>query len=161
MEMEFRMELPLDNEGYLRRQCPRCERIFKWHSDSDAESSGKPESPEVYFCPYCGDPSPTDQWFTDEQVDYIQGLASIEAMRMVERELKPSVDRLNQKSGSLVSMEVEVPQTAPPSPLFEPDDMVAVEPPCHPEEPIKVIEGWQGELHCLVCGDRFVLPVDS
>jgi hypothetical protein len=98
-----------------------------------------------------------DQWFTDEQVDYIQALASIEAMRLVARELKPSVDRLNRSGSGFVSMDLRVPQTAPPTPLFEPDDMVAVEPPCHPDEPIKVAEGWVGELHCLVCGDPFIV----
>jgi hypothetical protein len=36
--------------------------------------------------------------------------------------------------------------------------MIAVEPPCHPDEPIKVSEEWDKELHCLVCGKIFVLP---
>ncbi len=29
--MSFPIELPLDDDGYLRRQCPTCERLFKWH----------------------------------------------------------------------------------------------------------------------------------
>jgi endogenous inhibitor of DNA gyrase (YacG/DUF329 family) len=155
------MELPLDSEGYLRRQCPKCERVFKWHSDSDQGGSGESEQPDAYFCPYCGEPSPIDQWYTDEQVDYIQALAAIEAMRIVERELKPSVDRLNQTGGGFVSMELKLPTAVPPSPLFEPDDMVAVEPPCHPEEPVKLMEGWEGELYCLICGEGFIIPGES
>jgi len=161
MGMEMRMELPLDSDGYLRRQCPRCERVFKWHSDSDEEGSGEPGPSTVYFCPYCGEPSPSDQWFTDAQVDYIQALASVEAMRMVERELRPSLDRFNKTGHGFVGLELEIPRSVPPPPLFEPDDMLAIEPPCHPEDPIKVIEDWEGELHCLVCGERFVLLTES
>ena len=33
-----------------------------------------------------------------------------------------------------------------------PDDMVMVEPPCHPAEPLKVPEDATGSVHCLVCG---------
>ena len=36
--------------------------------------------------------------------------------------------------------------------------MVRVDVPCHPEEPTKVDEGWDGEVACLVCGIRY--PVD-
>lgn len=163
MEIQIPMELPLDSDGYLRRQCPRCERVFKWHHDSDDDRPDGSEAPEVYFCPYCGKPSPPDQWLTDEQVDYAQALLAIEAANMVERELRPSFDRLNRSGQGLIRVQVEhVPRsTPPPPPLFEPDDMIAVEPPCHPAEPIKVIEDWDGELHCLICGDPFVLPPES
>lgn len=160
--MEMRIELPLDSDGYIRRQCPRCERVFKWHhAASDDVDGAEEDTPEEYYCPYCGEPSAPDQWFTDEQVDYIQALASAEALRMVEQQLKPTVDTVN-RAGGFIKMDLEVPNAIPPAPLFEPDDMVAVEPPCHPEEPIKV-EPWDGkvELHCLVCGDPFVVTSAS
>lgn len=161
MGIAMQVELPLDSEGYLRRQCPRCERVFKRHSNPDTEGSGETEPTIVYFCPYCGEPSPSDQWFTDEQVDYIQALASTETVRMVQRQLQPSVERFNRTSDGLVSMKLDIPESVPPPPLFEPGDMLAIEPPCHPEDPIKVIEGWQGELHCLVCGEPFVVSAEG
>lgn len=40
-------------------------------------------------------------------------------------------------------------------PLHEPDDMVIVEPPCHPEEPVKVPDDAQAPFHCLDCGTPF------
>ncbi len=154
--MEIPFELPLDNDGYLRRQCPKCERSFKRHPDHEEHPADHAADPVVYYCPYCGAPATTDQWWTDEQVDYAQALASMEAMRLVERELRPAADRLN-RSSDFLKMEFEVPRVGPPAPLFEPDDMIAVEPPCHPEEPLKIIEEWDGELHCLMCGRAFVL----
>lgn len=47
---------------------------------------------------------------------------------------------------------VEIPA---PDHLHEPDDMVIVEPPCHPNEPLKVSDAAAQRLHCLVCGERF------
>ena len=137
--MEIHVSLPLDSDGYIRRQCPRCARTFKWHFTEDGvEESGSTEV-EVYFCPYCGEPSALDQWFTDEQVDYIQTLASNEAIKVVASNLKSSA-----------SLKLKVPDATPPAPLFELNDMVAVEPPCHPAEPLKVIDEWSEELHCLI-----------
>lgn len=157
-KLEIPFELPLDEHGYLRRQCPRCERLFKWHPDP-VDDNREIESPVVYYCPYCGEPSPVDQWWTNEQVDHAQALAANEAMKLVEKHLRPSVDKVN-RSGGMLRMDLDVPHGNPPAPLFEPDDMVAVEPPCHPEEPVKIIEDWDRLVHCLVCGKPFTVRAD-
>lgn len=150
--MELSVEIPLDDDGYLRRQCPRCERVFKWlHAEPTDESR---EPPTCYFCPYCGESSPPDQWYTDEQVDYLQAVAANEAMRMVESELGLTVDNVKRSEG-LLQIKLDVPHLNPPAPLFEDNDMVAIEPPCHPEEPLKVVEDWDDIVHCLVCGTQF------
>ena len=46
-------------------------------------------------------------------------------------------------------------QPAPPPVLGEPADMNAVASPCHPFEPVKVTEGWDEILHCLICGKEY------
>jgi hypothetical protein len=159
--MDIPFEIPLDSDGYVRRQCPRCERHFKWPPDDKGDDHNE-ETREVaaqsiiYYCPYCGEESASDQWWTDEQVDFAQGLAAIEMMRLVEQNLGPSVDRIN-RSGGIVKMDIDVPTVTPPPPLIELNDMIAVEPPCHPEEPIKILDGWNEEIHCIVCGRRFVV----
>jgi hypothetical protein len=56
-----------------------------------------------------------------------------------------------------MQMGVDTRPTSPPPPGFEPEDMVAIEPPCHPQEPVKVPEGSQGPYHCLVCRTAFAL----
>jgi hypothetical protein len=43
----------------------------------------------------------------------------------------------------------------PPDPLHEPDDMVIVEPPCHPNDPLKVPEAATDLVYCLICGTEF------
>jgi predicted RNA-binding Zn-ribbon protein involved in translation (DUF1610 family) len=155
--MDLPVELPLDREGYLRRQCPSCERVLKWRPADDQQPTNQTENLVEHHCPYCGEVSPGDQWWTDKQVEYLQAIASIEALRIVEQEFRPTIEGINRGSG-LLSMEMEVPVLSPPAPLFEPDDMIAVEPPCHPGEPFKISEEWNEELHCRVCGMVFVLP---
>ena len=108
----------------------------------------------MYFCPYCGEASPLDQWYTNEQVDYMQALVANKAMRMVEDELGPAIDKVN-RAGGMVRMKLDVPDGNPPPPLFEENDLIAVEPPCHPNEPLKVVEDWGDLIHCLICGTVF------
>jgi hypothetical protein len=99
-------------------------------------------------------PSPSDQWYTDEQVDYLQALVANDAIRMVEAELGPTVDRINRSNGVL-QIKPEVPHANPPAPLVDEDDMVGVEPPCHPEKPLKIVGDWDDIIHCLVCDTPF------
>jgi hypothetical protein len=155
--MEIPVTLPLDPDGFLRRQCPRCERLFKWFHGTTEDAPLDLPDPEVYFCPYCGEESATDQWFTDEQVDYIQAVAAQEALKLVDRELGSSIEALNRSSGGLLKAEMDVPYSNPPAPLVERDDMVAVSSPCHPHEPIKIAEFWEEPIHCLVCGELFTV----
>jgi hypothetical protein len=155
--MEISVELPLDRDGYLRRQCSHCEREFKWLSGETEDAPREAPSREVYFCPYCGQDAASDQWYTNDQVEYMHALASQEALRLTDRELRPSIDRLNQ-SGGLLKASLDVPYGNPPSTLSESDDMSAVASPCHPDEPVKVLDDWAGPLHCLVCGEPYALP---
>lgn len=57
----------------------------------------------------------------------------------------------------MVSASLDVPYGTPPRPLIEPDDMTAVASPCHPYEPVKVLDDWDQPLHCLVCGEPYVV----
>ena len=153
--MEIPVKLPLDHDGFLRRQCPRCERCFKWFNGQTEDAPVELPGAKTYFCPYCGEESATDQWYTNEQVDYIQAIAAQEALKLVDQELQPSIDALNRTSGGLLKAELDIPYSNPPGPLVEPDDMVAVASPCHPHEPIKIVEAWDEPIHCLVCGELF------
>lgn len=132
--MELRLSLPLDSDGYLRRQCPQCEREFKWLHDED----DVPARSEV-FCPYCGGLLPVDQCWTKSQVEAMQAAAGQEML------------------SSLRGSGFEVTIDPPPPPLIETDDMDAVASPCHQTEPVKVYESWELPIHCLVCGAKFVV----
>lgn len=150
--MNVNVSLPTD-DGFLRRECPTCEREFKWFTEETEDRPNDAVEPEVYFCPYCGVSAPTDHWWTRAQLDYMQEATASAIVGLASDELKAVSRRIK---SSLIDVKFK-PSSRPltPHPLEEPPDMVIVEPPCHPYEPLKVIESWDEPLHCLVCGNPF------
>jgi len=154
------MSVPLDPEGFLRRECPTCERQFKWFVSQEAEAEAEAAAAAAtvddggYFCPYCGVQAPTNAWWTKEQLQF--------AANKVEREVVgPELDKylrglkdIERSSGGLIEVTpgpVEVPEEA--EPLIETaDDMRRIDFKCHPDEPVKVVPEWLRDVYCLICG---------
>ena len=147
---ELSVGLPLDTEGFLRRECPTCGREFKWFAS--VEGDGEPPHDGGYFCPYCGIQAPPDAWFTTAQIEYANNLVAREIVGPELDKFKREFDRFGRSSGGFIrtSARVEVPDAL--DPLTETDDMHVVVFNCHPTEPLKVADDWIGELHCLICG---------
>jgi hypothetical protein len=135
-EVSIAVSIPLDSDGFLRRECPTCEREFKWWVSKDDEASTQPEA-AGYCCPYCAIQAAVDTWHTQAQVDYIEAIGRREV-----------VDPLLKKAGFDIGGNV----SAQPPELKEDDDMTRVDFACHPEEPVKVLDGWAKPVHCLICG---------
>lgn len=131
------MSLPLDSDGFMRRECPTCEREFKWLHGSPANEDATPVPIGGYFCPYCGIQAPADAWLTQEQVALAHNTVATEVVG-------PMVERF----GRLFRYE-------PPEkmdPLSEMDDMKRVDFTCHPTEPVKILDHWRDAVYCLCCG---------
>jgi hypothetical protein len=132
--LSFGMTIPLDSDGFLRRECPTCEREFKWRA-SEAEADEYVQSDDArYFCPYCGVQAPIDTWLTQAQVALAQNIVAREIVG-------PMVSKL---------AAYEAPDEL--DPLTEADDMSLVSFPCHPSEPLKVLDDWRKPIRCLICG---------
>lgn len=147
-EVQIKMSLPLDSDGFLRRECPTCEREFKWlHTPAGQQSVAAPEA--GYFCPYCGVQAPAGSWWTKPQVE-------AQHARVYDEVVKPKLDDLAESArrASTGFIKVDMKTTGPPKPppLTEPDDMRRVDFACHPTEPVKVLDDWNQHVHCLVCG---------
>jgi hypothetical protein len=157
------MSLPLDGDGFLRRECPTCEREFKWvpspdpEADEDvvARATEPTEAPDGYSCPYCAVTAPPDAWLTKAQVAAAEGIVQRELIDPELHKLEREIDRLNRRSGGLFGIEVRLERDEPePAPeLDEPDDMRRVDFTCHPTEPVKVLDDWDRPVHCLICGE--------
>jgi hypothetical protein len=95
-------------------------------------------------------------WWTQEQLEYAQGVAVPAATREIEQGLR---DAFKSASTRHVRFDFKGGTDAPdvPAPLTEPDDMVIVTSPCHSYEPVKVPEDSAGPYHCLVCGQAFAV----
>lgn len=151
--IEIPMTLPLDNDGFLRRECPHCERQFKRHNGPANEEAEQHPDPPAYHCPLCGRPAGPDSWWTQEQLDYAEGLTAPVAMQAISDMLAKSFKGM--KNVTYKPGRVDTPDT--PAPLTEPDDMVIVTSPCHPYEPVKVPDDHPPALHCVVCGEPFAV----
>jgi len=149
------MSLPLDSDGFLRRECPSCKREFKWlptQGAADAEPAA-----ETYYCPYCYEAAAPNSWYTKAQVEVAGQVVQKEALEPRVRSFLSGLKSLERPGGSF-RVEVNPPSYPQPTALTEPDDMDRVDFPCHPQEPLKVDPTWNEEVGCLVCGFRY--PVD-
>jgi len=146
------VDFPLDADGFLRRECPSCGQVFKWHHGPTDTRPADAFDPPRYTCPLCGKQANHDQWFTQDQIRYQQEVAEFYMQDAVNDELKRAFrgsKNVTYKPGT---------NTAPaPTALHEPNDMLIVEPPCHPWEPVKVPQerADSGSLHCLLCGETY------
>jgi hypothetical protein len=155
--MDIQVSIPLDGDGFVRRECPNCKQQFKWHDGPANEEAESKPAPPSYYCPLCGEPAREDSWFTQEQLAFIEGNAAPVMMREFERELKDvfgtsssrrSGIRFDVKGGDILAV---------PAALTEPDDMQIIASPCHSYEPVKVPDDATGPFHCLVCGQQFAI----
>lgn len=149
-ERQISVPIPLDAERFVLRECPACEREFRWRvADEDEPFEPVPEG--GYHCPYCDARAPSQEWFTKAQAEFV----SASALHSFAPGLDQAFAGLERNSGSL---RIEVSGSldpGEPEPLREDleADARRVEFACHPIEPIKVDPDWQGPLHCLICGE--------
>jgi hypothetical protein len=147
-EVELSISLPLDSDGFLRRECPTCERELKWQvAQEDEEATPPPDG--GYFCPYCAIQAPPDAWHTKPQLEMAQAIAAREVLGP---ELKKLQRSLRGSGSGLLEAKLAYELPPEPDPLTEDDDMRLVDFKCHPGEPAKVLDDWTRPVHCMLCG---------
>ena len=143
----IQVSLSLDSDGFLRRHCGACDREFKWlQTPEDEDPAYKVDR---HLCPYCGLAS--DEFWTEAQANYLTAVAVEETVGPALDELESAAKQLN-RAGGLIKMSVTRSGGTPVRPLAS-EDMRRVDFLCHPEEPVKVVEEWEGPVHCLTCGE--------
>jgi len=153
-DISISLQLPLDKDGFLRRECPHCGRQFKqWQGTRDETQ----ESPEAYYCPYCYASADADTWYTAQQLEYIQQQAMAEIVGPNLYRLQEQIEQASQSG--LFRVEMNIPLLVEPELLVEFNDMIRLEFPCHSEEPIKVDGQLSQEVACVLCGTRY--PMDE
>jgi hypothetical protein len=149
---------PLDGDGFLRRECPTCEREFKCLVSED-EAAATPMSPAGYYCPYCTAQAPAGSWWTKAQVEAAQALAYREVVTPELEKLKRTVEGMN-RSGGLIGVSAELNISDEPEvPTLDEvgvDGMRRIDFACHDGDPVKVLESWTRAVHCMICGETAV-----
>lgn len=155
MSMDISIQLPLDADGFLRRECPRCEQEFKWHHGKTEAAPADFAYADVYWCPRCGESAGHDSWWTPAQLEYQHDVINGAAHDVIGEAL---TDAFKPMRNSFVTFEVKQgDRPSSPEPLVEPDDMNMIAPPCHPWEPVKVPEDATAPFYCLVCGEAYAV----
>ena len=79
------IQLPVDERGFLGRECPhsKCKEYFKIKSDTDRKGEETPR-----HCPYCGHTAGHDQFLTSDQYEYAKSIALRRFMNAFDRDLK-------------------------------------------------------------------------
>ncbi len=144
--------IPLDSDGFLRRECPTCEREFKWLHTPEEGATGETPSDGGYFCPYCGVQAQANSWLTKAQVELARRLVASRVVGPMLEKFADDVRSIGRNSREMVRAEVTADAPEESEPLTEVGDMTRVDCGCHPTEPVKVLDGWDGAVFCLVCG---------
>jgi hypothetical protein len=145
-EFQTSISVPLDSDGFLRRECPTCEREFKW-LPSETDEGATPD-PSGYYCPYCAVQA-NEGWLTKSQVEAARATVIRDVVGPMLDEMGKSIES---SSSSLLRFEVKRDPDPEPPELTDDDDMRRVDFPCHPTEPLKVLDDWTGQVNCLICG---------
>lgn len=149
-EVTLGMSVPLDSDGFLRRECPTCEREFKWLPSTSDEDEAAPPPDGGYFCPYCAIQAPDSSWFTKAQIELATNTVATEVVGPMMKDFGRDLQR---DSGGFLNVTTSYDAPDEMEPLTEDDDMKRVDFGCHPDEPVKVLDGWDRPVHCLMCGE--------
>ena len=152
-QIKLQMNLPLDDSGFLRRECPHCQRQFKWITSQPQADEKSPQiEVPMYFCPLCGVSAKADAWWTRDQIEHATAIAKARALGPMLNDFGAGLRRLNRPGSSIriTTNSVSYPEPTPLAP--EPNDMRVVVPKCHPKEMVKVPEDWNQPVHCAICG---------
>ena len=144
---ELPMSIPLDSDGFMRRECPTCERELKWHPTPEGEE-GIPAPDAGYFCPYCAVQAPTTAWWTQDQLKAVEAKVHNEVVKPMLYDFGQSLQRSSSANFKVTSKPTE---SEDEPQLTETDDMRRVDFACHPTEPVKVLDSWDQAVHCIVC----------
>src|SRR5438309_1516093 len=97
-QVSIPMSLPFDSDRFLRRECPTCEREFKWLPTRSGEE-GIPTPDGGYFCPYCAVQASANAWFTKAQRELAKAKAYNQVMRPELDKLQRRLEGFNQSAG--------------------------------------------------------------
>lgn len=135
------VSIPLDEDGFLGRECPACEGPFKIHGD---DYDALPEDP-VLTCPYCGHEQDHSSFLTRAQVERVDAAVNAIAEQYVHGALNDMLGnafggpKQRSRPGSFISIETSYTPGSPP-PIKALPEIV--------EERVRRI------VQCSSCGNR-------
>jgi hypothetical protein len=107
-----------------------------------------------FTCPYCGQSSSSNSWWTDEQNAYIKvHIENIMAKLVNENFIRPLKRNFGKSKSGLISLEFKGNEMRQKEPWISPEsnDMEIFNLPCCNRK-IKIEEEWKDKVYCFFCG---------
>lgn len=102
------VSIPADAEGYFDRACPSegCLFEFKIHEDDWRDKARD----EEVFCPFCRHGAPSDQWWTEAQLEHARQVALSQVNTGINDAMRRDADRWNRRQprNSFIRMTMSV-----------------------------------------------------
>ena len=169
-----KISLPLDDEGFFRRQCSFCEKEFKIfltkNELQDLEQDGigsylLPEGQrtdqndasidddEHFFCPYCGEMAPQSDWWTQEQLAFFRVHAENYMAKIVnDKFIKPMKRKYGRPKKGFISFHLDAKEIKQKDAWISPEenDMSIIHLPCCTKK-MKIDELGTKTVICFFC----------
>ena len=134
--MNIPIELKSDEKGYLDRECPNEECLYKFKVHIE-DWKNKVSNDEVH-CPMCGNTDTSDKWWTQEQLEDIQKIIKSYAISYIQEELGKGLKSLERSSNKYVKIK------------YNPGKKVTFI-----NNPIGQSEEWNLDIKCQKCETRY------
>ena len=125
-----------DEKGYFDRECPNCMYTFKIFMKDWEE---KVFDEEVH-CPMCGHIDTSDKWWTKEQLEAIQNIASSWALDYISKQFDKTFKKLEQSTRNNKFFKLTYKSNRKISFI---------------NNPIGQREEWETEIECKECGTKY------
>mgnify|MGYP002431078235 FL=1 len=138
MNIEIPMKILSDEKGYLDRQCPNENCLFEFKVNMQ-DWEDKVSDEEVH-CPLCGQIAPSDSWYTYEQLDAMQEIATNWARNYMLGEIDKMFGSLARSTRNNKYIKITYKRNRPVTFV---------------NNPIGAKEEWTLDITCEKCGTRY------
>lgn len=173
-ELVFNISLPLDSDGFLRRECPFCKMQFKVSLTEEEtksiiqkeienylvenevieldEDSKSAEGVE-YWCPYCRETAKASDWWTEEQIEYVKIFPYNYMAETLNKQFTDWKRQFSRSGSGLISLKLDFDKMPYKEPWISPeiDDMVLYDLPCCKVK-VKLEDRQTNGIYCYKCG---------
>jgi hypothetical protein len=147
---EIEVSLPLDDDGFMSRECPYCKMRFKINKE---DFEGDTLSTEIY-CPYCGQSADKDEFWTSEQIKFFEEMAIYKLVNPEIDDLFNGLKRMTKNSGPIkIEFRDKRQESRVPIAPEEIANMKFHKKNCC-DITIKIDEEWNKKIYCISCGKK-------
>lgn len=147
-DINLKISIPADDEGYVSFECPFCGERFKLKVDEFKEMDNT-----NLFCPMCGLTNEISNFYSKDVVEKAMEIAEQYAMDLINKMFK-DLER-STRGNSFMKVKAKEIKTESTKVLYENDDELVIEKEkcCERNVKIRILDKFIG-VYCPYCGGR-------